>query len=223
MTETYPAARGNPKLFVTPLVQPPTLHYTLGTSELVSDDLHIVDSDVGVFVVENEMSRGFFLIWGYGHLDEDAGIEPESKAEGVKHIKPWCRVLPWKGAMPGASRTEVHLQGEPDIFVLDRDPVELFSARETFVEMMNRFRTKRSDGRLVDLGDVVVRATFRPNTFLGYTQYSLVVEIEPARAQGREPVRVPMGYPWKRKRAWWERFSPPLLMISAKKKATQWC
>ncbi|KAH7148459.1 heterokaryon incompatibility protein-domain-containing protein [Dactylonectria macrodidyma] len=223
LTEAYPAARGNPKLFVTPLVQPPTLHYTLGSSELVSDDSHIVDNDVGVFVVENELSRGFFLIWGYGQPGEDGGIESENRSESAEHIKPWCRVLPWKGAMPGASRTEVHLQGEPDIFVLDRDPVELFSARETFVEMIDRFRTKRSDGRLVDLGDVVVRVTFRPNTFLGYTEYSLVVEIEPARTRRREPVRAPMGYPWKRKRAWWERFSPPLLMISAKKKATKWC
>ncbi|KAH6873921.1 heterokaryon incompatibility protein-domain-containing protein [Thelonectria olida] len=223
LTETYPAVRRNPKLFVTPLVQPPTLHYTLGASELVSDEPYIMEGDVGVFVVENELSRGFFLIWGYGHLDEDDEAAPRNKTEGQRQPKPWCRVLPWKGATAGASRTEVHLQGEPDIFVLDRDPVELFSARETFIEMMNRFRQKRSDGRLVDLGDVVVRATFRPNTFLGYTQYSLVVEIEPARAMDKSPPPAKMDERWKSKETWWERFSPPHLMIMAKKKAISWC
>ncbi|KAK7397523.1 hypothetical protein QQX98_013118 [Neonectria punicea] len=223
LTETYPVTHRSPGLSITPLVQPPTLHYTLGTSELVSDESHVADEDVGVFVVENESSRGFFLIWGYGQLEDDSPVDQDPKAEPPRQTRPWCRVLPWKGAMPGASRTEVHLQGEPDIFVLDRDPVELFSARETFVEMMNRFRTKRSDGRLVDLGDVVVRATFRPSTFLGYTRYSLVVEIEPARAHGREAARGPMADPWKRKRPWWQRFSPPLLITSAKRTATRWC
>lgn len=243
LTETYPAVGRNPRLSVTPLVQPPTLHYRLGASELVSDEPYVMEGDVGVFVVENELSRGFFLIWGYGHVDDEEDEEEAAyrhHAEGHHHgqAKPWCRVLPWKGpasagggassssSLSSASRTEVHLQGEPDIFVLDRDPVELFSARETFMEMMKRFRQKRSDGRLVDVGDVVVRPTFRPDTFLGYTRYSLVVEIEPARAVDKSPMQQRLGADerWrKRKETWWERFSPPHLMIMAKKKAVEWC
>ncbi|KAI5467224.1 heterokaryon incompatibility protein-domain-containing protein [Mariannaea sp. PMI_226] len=226
LTERSASVQRNPRLCVTPLVQPPTLHYTIGTKDLVSDEKCIRDGDVGVFVVENELSQGFFLIWGYSNLDEDDEAADKGMINNDRRTpKPWCRILPWKKSPTSVPKKVLSLQGEPDIFVLDHDPVELFSARETFVDMMERFRKKRSDGQVVDLGDIVVLAMFRPKTFLGYTQYNLVVEIEPSRtAVGRTSLGATSmtKNEWRRKRTTWERFSPPHLMVIAKKKAIEW-
>lgn len=209
MTEAYPIARRKMDLSCLPVIQPTSLKYRMRESQIIPDEPQEINTDVNVFIIEDDLSRGFYLLWGFETITHsmtaDGVITETPEVE-----RPWHRILAWRRTSETGARSEVSIVGEPDILVVKRDPLVLFSARETFMAMMSRFRALQSDGRYVDLGDILVKASFQPEEFLGYTRYSLIVEIRSANVSVQRPAYTPSTTSTETKASLWNRMKSTL-------------
>lgn len=156
------------------------MNYTSRNSGLVTNlpqDKH----DLGVFVVEDEQSNGFILLWGFPLPEELRPISNRLSFGTDRHhnAKPWCRVFSLKDPLLGVSKTDAPIMREADLRIAIRDSVEIWSdlGEDQLQNMIKGFRVRCDSTRSVDLGDVSIRLTFRPQQFLGIKSYSLFIRL----------------------------------------------
>lgn len=194
-TETYRVAHRRAHLVADIIVQPANMNYTIRNSGLVTNlpqDKH----DLGVFVVEDEQSNGFILLWGFPLPEELRPINNRLSfgADRQHDPKPWCRVLSWKDPLLAVSKTDAPIMREADLRIAIRDSVEIWSesGEDQLYNLIKGFHVRCDSARSVDLGDVSIKLTFRLQKFLGITSYSLFVRLFPGSGDKLErPLQSP--------------------------------